>query len=108
MNIYFTYIMEFQSETTANLASTTTSSQSELPPPPQTSAEEPPSEAPAGSRVRLADIEIDNEVTALNILVQFLGLAQKRGAFTIDEAAKIWECVKKFQRPLPDTTPKED
>ena len=108
MNIYFTYIMEFQSETTANLASTTTSSESELPPPPQTSTEEPSSEAPAGSRVRLADIEIDSEVTALNVLVQFLGLAQKRGSFTIDEAAKIWECVKKFQRPLPDTTPKED
>ena len=51
------------------------------------------------TQVRLADVEIDNETTALNIMVQFLGLAQKRGAFTIDEAAKIWECVKKFQRP---------
>lgn len=108
MNIYFKYIMEFQSETTADLASTTLPSDSELPPPPQTSAEEPSSEASTGSRVRLADIEIDSEVTALNVLVQFLGLAQKRGSFTIDEAAKIWECVKKFQRPLPDTTPKED
>ena len=48
---------------------------------------------------RLTSIEIDNEITALNVMVQFLGLAQKRGAFTIDEAAKIWECVKKFQRP---------
>lgn len=51
------------------------------------------------TQVRLADVPIDNETTALNIMVQFLGLAQKRGAFTIDEAAKIWECVKKFQRP---------
>ena len=51
------------------------------------------------TQVRLADVQIDNETTALNIMVQFLGLAQKRGAFTIDEAAKIWECVKKFQRP---------
>jgi len=48
---------------------------------------------------RLTSLEIDNEITALNVMVQFLGLAQKRGAFTIDEAAKIWECVKKFQRP---------
>ena len=47
----------------------------------------------------LTSLEIDNEITALNVMVQFLGLAQKRGAFTIDEAAKIWECVKKFQRP---------
>ncbi len=54
---------------------------------------------PDKPQIRLADVEIDNEITALNIMVQFLGLAQKRGAYTIDEAAKIWECVKKFQRP---------
>lgn len=50
-------------------------------------------------KLRLANMEIDNEITALNVMVQFLGLAQKRGAFTIDESAKIWECVKMFQRP---------
>jgi hypothetical protein len=53
---------------------------------------------PSAPKQRLTDVIIDNEITALNIMVQFLGLAQKRGAFTIDEAAKIWECVKKFQR----------
>jgi hypothetical protein len=25
-----------------------------------------------------------------------LNVAQKRGAFTLDEAAKIWECIQKF------------
>ena len=50
--------------------------------------------------VRLADVEVKNEIAALNLMVQFLGLAQKRGAFTIDEAAKIWECVKMFQKPI--------
>ena len=50
--------------------------------------------------VRLADVEVKNEIAALNLMVQFLGLAQKRGAFTIDEAAKIWECVKMFQKPV--------
>ena len=50
--------------------------------------------------VRLADAEVQNEIVALNLMVQFLGLAQKRGAFTIDEAAKIWECVKMFQKPV--------
>ena len=49
---------------------------------------------------RLTDIEVKNEIAALNLMVQFLGLAQKRGAFTIDEAAKIWECVKMFQKPI--------
>ena len=50
---------------------------------------------------RLSDVEVKNEIAALNLMVQFLGLAQKRGASTIDEAAKIWECVKMFQKPVP-------
>jgi len=29
-----------------------------------------------------------------------LNLAQRRGAFSIDESSKIWECIKKFQKPL--------
>ena len=49
---------------------------------------------------RLTDVEVKNEIAALNLMVQFLGLAQKRGSFTIDEAAKIWECVKMFQKPI--------
>lgn len=48
--------------------------------------------------VRLVDIAIDNENTALNVLVAFLNVAHKRGAFTIDESAKIWECISKFQK----------
>ena len=48
--------------------------------------------------MKLVDVPIVDEVTALNVLVSFLNLAQKRGAFSIDESAKIWECVKKFQR----------
>ena len=49
---------------------------------------------------RLTDVEVKNEIAALNLMVKFLGLAQKRGALTIDEAAKIWECVKMFQKPV--------
>ena len=50
--------------------------------------------------IRLNDIPVVDEITALNLMVSFLGLAQKRGAYTIDEASKIWECIKKFQRPV--------
>ena len=64
--------------------------QSETPPPPQ--------QGP-----RLVDIEVNNENQALNLLVSFLGLAQRRGAFSLDEAAKIFECVKVFQPPPPPT-----
>ncbi len=48
--------------------------------------------------VKLVDVEITNENVALNVLVSFLNLAQRRGVFSIDESAKIWECVKKFQK----------
>ena len=48
--------------------------------------------------VRLVDAAVTDEISALNLLVSFLNLAQRRGVFTIDESAKIWECVKKFQK----------
>ena len=41
-------------------------------------------------------IDIKDENVALNVIVSFLNVAQKRGAFSIDESAKIWECVQKF------------
>lgn len=48
--------------------------------------------------VKLVDIPIKDENTALNVIVSFLSIAQKRGTFTFDESAKIWECIKMFQR----------
>jgi hypothetical protein len=48
--------------------------------------------------IRLVDIPINDENTALNVIVGFLNTAHKRGAFTIDESAKIWECISKFQK----------
>ena len=67
-----------------------------VPPPVSTSAPVPPKE----KEIRLTEIPVVDEITALNLMVSFLGLAQKRGAYTIDEASKIWECIKKFQRPV--------
>ena len=49
--------------------------------------------------VRIVDIQVTDENVALNLIVSFLSLAQKRGSFSFDESAKIWECVKKFQGP---------
>jgi hypothetical protein len=48
--------------------------------------------------VKLTDVKIVDENTSLNVMISFLSLAQKRGAFGIDESAKIWECIKIFQR----------
>jgi hypothetical protein len=47
-------------------------------------------------KARLVDMPINNANEALNMLVTFLNLAQKRGAFTIDESAKIWSCIQFF------------
>ena len=48
-------------------------------------------------QVRLVDVPLESQQDALQLIVTFLNLAQKRGAFTLDEPAKIWECVKHFQ-----------
>ena len=34
-------------------------------------------------------------------MVTFLSIAQKRGAFSIDESAKLWECIKRFLQQQP-------
>jgi hypothetical protein len=47
---------------------------------------------------RLLKTPINDENTALNVMVSFLNLAQRRGIFSIDESAKIWECINKFQK----------
>jgi len=44
----------------------------------------------------LVDLNVSNENDALNLIVSFLHLAQKRGAFNLQESAKIWDCVKLF------------
>ena len=50
---------------------------------------------------KLLSIQINDENTALNVLVSFINLAQRRGVFSIDESAKIWECITKFQKSNP-------
>ena len=54
---------------------------------------------PSGEKkqTRLVDVPVTNQNEALQLIVTFLNLAQKRGAFTLDESAKLWECVKLFQ-----------
>ena len=52
----------------------------------------------ATQEINVLDVPVTNENVALNILVTFVNLAQKRGAFNLKESAKIWECVERFQR----------
>lgn len=63
-----------------------------------------PASAAAAAPPTLADqvrallsTEIENQNVALNVLIGFVGLAQRRGVFAIDESAKIFECIKSFR-----------
>jgi hypothetical protein len=49
-------------------------------------------------QTRLVDVPVTSQQDALQLIVTFLNLAQKRGAFTLDESAKLWECIKTFQQ----------
>ena len=49
------------------------------------------------SKTRLVDVHVTNQNEALQLIVTFLNLGQKRGMFTLDESAKLWECIKFFQ-----------
>ena len=70
----------------------------------QTSQEQAPqgptplAPAPTPAPVKLTDVKVTDENVALNLLVSFISLAQKRGTFTIDESAKIWECISTFSK----------
>jgi len=56
------------------------------------------SEADAPAQVNILDIPIENENMALNVLVSFINLGQRRGVFNVQESAKIWECIEVFKK----------
>ena len=60
--------------------------------------EEKPKDEEKPKEVKLTEIPIVDENVALNVIVSFLNLGQRRGVFNIEESAKIWECIRKFQR----------
>ena len=55
-----------------------------------------PSSAGAEKKLNLLDVEITSENVALNVLVGFLDVAQRRGVFALNESAKIFEAIKVF------------
>ena len=91
---------EVENTATATVQETVFSAESQKEAAPQESAVEKETEAPTQEQqtMDLSDVEVTNENVALNIIVSYINLAQKRGAFNMKESAKIWECIKKFQR----------
>ena len=52
---------------------------------------------PQQEQTKLVNATISDQHVALNVLVGFIGVAQRRGTFALDESAKIYECIKMFQ-----------
>jgi hypothetical protein len=56
--------------------------------------------------IRFVDIDVTDDNVALNLMVAFLNMAQRRGAYSMDESSKIWDCVKRFiKADLPEEAP---
>ena len=47
-------------------------------------------------QLNITSIEVQNENVALNLMVSFLQLGHNRGAYSLEESAKILECIKMF------------
>ena len=60
--------------------------------------QQPDQTSAAQQEVNLLNFDVKNENDALNVLVGFIGLAQKRGTFAIHESAKIWNCIQVFRK----------
>ena len=64
------------------------------------SSEAPPQQtAPEQEKRRVSDINVTDQNAALNVMVGFLNVAQQRGVYSVEESAKIWECMKFFMPP---------
>ena len=66
-----------------------------------TAAEDPPATPPVPPTekeegVPILSVPIKDQDTALKLMVQFLEIANRRGAFSIAESSKIHQCVKMF------------
>lgn len=48
------------------------------------------------TQINLMDMKVETESDALNLMAGFLQVAQRRGAYSLAEAAKIMEAINKF------------
>lgn len=55
-------------------------------------------------QIRLVDVEIKDENIAINVMVSFLALAQSKGAYSLEESSKIWECINVFKKTDQDAS----
>lgn len=49
------------------------------------------------NQIPITEVPVTNQNEALQMLVYFINVAQKRGSYSIEESAKIYECIKIFK-----------
>ena len=60
------------------------------------SASPAPSNANTEAPASLTEIEVKDENTALNLIVSFLNLAQRRGAYKLEESSVFLRAINEF------------
>ena len=45
---------------------------------------------------KMVNVEVTDKSTALDLIFGFLQLAQRRGAFSLQESSKIFQCIEQF------------
>jgi hypothetical protein len=55
--------------------------------------------------IPITEVVIDNDVIGLNLLIAFGQIAHKRGAYNIEETAKLHEAIQYFARKLSAPAP---
>jgi hypothetical protein len=53
----------------------------------------------------ITDVVIDNDIIGLNILIAFGQIAHKRGAYNIEETAKLHETIQYFTKKMNASIP---
>lgn len=62
---------------------------------------ETPAPTTQEQQVDILSVPINDQNTALQIMVAFLNVAQRRSAFSIEESARIWDAMKFFMVKVP-------
>ena len=93
--------MEFQSESQAQAQVDQTATSLSPVPENQVVQENTQPQQPQSQEVAINQIPVTDQNIALQLLVAFVQLGHRRGAYNIEETAKIHECIEMFKTQEP-------
>jgi hypothetical protein len=59
----------------------------------------------ASKEIPITEVVVDNDIIGLNLLIAFGQIAHKRGAYNIEETAKLHETIQYFTKKMNATIP---